>query len=151
MTNRELQLLVQKWSEEAFKRPFEHSAVFNQRLKTTGGRYHLADHHIDVNPLMYEEYDLATLKKVVLHELCHYHLHLSGRGYRHRDRDFRLLLKQVGGSRYAPPTTKGRRPTGAIIHYRYRCTGCKQIIGRNRRFNVTRFICRQCGHHFEEI
>ena len=132
MTNQELQNLVERWSQESFGRPFLHQAVFNRRLKTTGGRYHLGDHHIDINPLMLEEYDLATLKLVVLHELCHYHLHLTGRGFGHRDRDFKVLLMQVGGSRYAPP-------------------GCGLIIGRNRRFNLARFVCRRCGHRFEEI
>lgn len=112
MTNQELQNLVERWSQESFGRPFLHQAVFNRRLKTTGGRYHLGDHHIDINPLMLEEYDLATLKQVVLHELCHYHLHLTGRGFGHRDRDFKALLMQVGGSRYAPPTSKARRPGG---------------------------------------
>lgn len=98
MTNQELQNLVERWSQESFGRPFLHQAVFNRRLKTTGGRYHLGDHHIDINPLMLEEYDLATLKQVVLHELCHYHLHLTGRGFGHRDRDFKALLMQVGGA-----------------------------------------------------
>lgn len=98
MTNQELQNLVERWSQESFGRPFLHQAVFNRRLKTTGGRYHLGDHHIDINPLMLEEYDLATLKQVVLHELCHYHLHLTGQGFGHRDRDFKALLMQVGGA-----------------------------------------------------
>lgn len=52
MTNQELQNLVERWSQESFGRPFLHQAVFNRRLKTTGGRYHLGDHHIDINPLM---------------------------------------------------------------------------------------------------
>ena len=151
MTNQELQNLVERWSQESFGRPFLHQAVFNRRLKTTGGRYHLGDHHIDINPLMLEEYDLATLKQVVLHELCHYHLHLTGRGFGHRDRDFKALLMQVGGSRYAPPTSKARRSGGVVVRYRYRCTGCGLIIGRNRRFNLACFVCRRCGHRFEEI
>ena len=33
----------------------------------------MGDHHIDINPLMLEEYDLATLKQVVLHELMSLH------------------------------------------------------------------------------
>lgn len=109
MTNQELQNLVERWSQESFGRPFLHQAVFNRRLKTTGGRYHLGDHHIDVNPLMLEEYDLATLKQVVLHELCHYHLHLTGRGFGHRDRDFKALLMQVGG----PADFQGPAPRGS--------------------------------------
>lgn len=78
MTDEELQRLTQIWSLQAFQRPFKHQIWFNRRLKTTGGRYHLKDHHIDINPLMYESFDLANLRGVVLHELCHYHLHLAG-------------------------------------------------------------------------
>ncbi|MEM5031715.1 SprT family protein [Limosilactobacillus fermentum] len=130
--------------------PLLHQAVFNRRLKTTGGRYHLGDHHIDINPLMLEEYDLATLKLVVLHELCHYHLHLTGRGFGHRDRDFKVLLMQVGEP-VRPADFQGPAPGGVVVRHRYRCTGCGLIIGRNRRFNLARFVCRRCGHRFEEI
>ena len=50
---------------------------------------------------MYTEFDLHNLRQVVLHELCHYHLHLLGMDYHHRSREFKALLTQVGGSRYA--------------------------------------------------
>lgn len=146
MTNDQLQNLTEKWSLDAFGLPFRHRIVFNSRLRTTGGRYHLDDHHIDINPLMYSEYDLATLRGVVLHELCHYHLHLMGRDYRHRSREFRFLLAKVGGSRFAPPTSKARQGK-----YLYRCRGCGITIRRMRRFNVRRYICRRCGHHFQLI
>lgn len=52
MTPFELQELVEKISLEFFDKPFQHKAVFNARLKTTGGRYHLNDHHLDFNPKM---------------------------------------------------------------------------------------------------
>lgn len=108
MTNEQLQKLTEQLSQQCFHQPFRHRAVFNRRLRTTGGRYHLGDHHIDINPLMLEEFDEENLKRVILHELCHYHLHLAGRGYRHRDRDFKQLLQAVGGSRYAPATSKAK-------------------------------------------
>lgn len=108
MTNAELQQLTEQWSKEYFGREFTHKVFFNKRLKTTGGRYHLSDHHININPLMYTEFDLHNLRQVVLHELCHYHLHLLGMDYHHRSREFKALLTQVGGSRYAPPTSKRR-------------------------------------------
>lgn len=146
MTNQRLQELTERWSIESFGVPFRHRIVFNSRLKTTGGRYHLTDHHIDINPLMYSEFGLATLHGVVLHELCHYHLHLASRDYRHRSPDFKHLLQAVGGSRYAPPTSKARR--GRWV---YRCTGCGIIIRRQRRFNVHRYVCRRCGHYFQLI
>lgn len=146
MNNQQLQELTEQWSLEYFQRPFQHQIYFNKRLRTTGGRYHLNDHHIDINPLMYTEFDLDNLRKVVLHELCHYHLHLTGQDYRHRSRSFRQLLRAVGGSRFAPPTSKQKRST---VHYwYYQCTGCSAQIARRRRFNTKRYICRRCGHHF---
>ena len=36
-----------------FQKPFLHQATFNRRLKTTGGRYHLASHHLDFNPTVF--------------------------------------------------------------------------------------------------
>ncbi|RHF41988.1 SprT family protein, partial [Lactiplantibacillus plantarum] len=102
MTDLELQQLVATISMRDFHRPFQHRAYFNARLRTTGGRYQLASHDIDINPKMLTDFDEATLIGVIKHELCHYHLHLTKRGYRHRDADFKRLLAQVGGSRYAP-------------------------------------------------
>ena len=68
MNNQELTHLVQQISLEFFKRPFLHRALFNKRLKTTGGRYHLNDHHIDINPLLLNV-DKAILYGVIKHEL----------------------------------------------------------------------------------
>lgn len=148
MTDAELQALVESLSIKYFGRPFKHQAFFNSRLRTTGGRYHLASHNIDINPRMLSEHDLAVLRGVILHELCHYHLHLSGKGYRHRDRDFKALLKRVGGSRYAPATKAHR-----VSHYRhyYQCQGCGIVIVRRRRFNTSRYHCARCGGRFRLI
>lgn len=146
MTNAELQTLTERLSQQYFQQPFRHRVFFNSRLRTTGGRYHLTDHHIDINPLMLEEFDQQNLEKVILHELCHYHLHLMGRGYRHRDRDFKELLKMVGGSRYAPPTSKAT--TRHHYRYLYRCQGCGILLPRQRRFNTHRYHCARCGGRF---
>ncbi|WP_295731401.1 SprT family protein [uncultured Limosilactobacillus sp.] len=146
MTNEQLQQLTERLSLHYFHQPFRHQAVFNRRLRTTGGRYHLTDHHIDINPLMLEEFDEQNLERVILHELCHYHLHLAGRGYRHRDHDFKTLLKAVGGSRYAPLTSTAAQQK--TPRYRYRCQGCGVILLRQRRFNVYRYHCARCGGRF---
>ena len=119
MTDAELQSLTEQLSLKYFHLLFRHRAVFNKRLRTTGGRYHLNDHHIDINPLMLTEFDEDNLKRVILHELCHYHLHLAGKGYQHRDHDFKRLLKMVGGSRYAPATSKAHLKRQ--YRYLYRC------------------------------
>lgn len=146
MNNQQLQELTQEWSLKYFQRPFQHQIFFNPRLRTTGGRYHLEDHHIDINPLMYTEFGRENLRQVVLHELCHYHLHLTGHDYHHRSTDFRHLLAAVGGSRYAPVTSKVRQRNHHL--YYYQCRGCGIKISRRRRFNTTRYVCRRCGHRF---
>lgn len=84
MTDHDLQVLVEQLSQRYFLKPFNHQAVFNKRLRTTGGRYILQNHDIEINPKMMTEHDQETLEGVIKHELCHYHLHLAGAGYRHR-------------------------------------------------------------------
>ena len=106
MNEQELQRLVEHISITIFRKPFRHRASFNRRLKTTGGRYHLGSHDLDFNPLVLELHGMEELEKVVKHELCHYHLHLEGRGYQHRDADFLNLLKASGGE----PVRKGPAP-----------------------------------------
>lgn len=140
MDQKELQHYVETVSLKCFKRPFVHQAVFNHRLRTTGGRYHLKDHHLDFNPLVLEQYGEAVFCGVVKHELCHYHLHLAGKGYRHRDQDFKKLLQAVDGLRYTPPL-KQNNPK----YWQYRCLTCGQLIVRQRRFNVNKYRCANCG------
>lgn len=140
MTNEELQAMTEKLSLERFGRPFTHQVFFNSRLRTTGGRYHLRDHHIDINPKMVAA-GSQVLTGVILHELCHYHLHLTRRDYHHRSRDFKVLLKRVGGSRFAPAV-------GKVNGWEYRCQGCGVKIFRQRRFNVRRYRCARCGGRF---
>lgn len=138
MTNNELQKLVEEVSWTSFHLPFTHQAVFNRRLKTTGGRYHLKDHHLDFNPLIAEQHGMEEFIKVIKHELCHYHLHLAKRGYKHQDQDFKQLLKKVGGSRFAPTVETGKEKI-------YLCKNCGQKIHRQRKIDTTRFVCGKCN------
>lgn len=87
MDNQELQELVRRLSLKSFQRPFLHQAYFNARLRSTGGRYLLQSHNIEINPKAYELYGLEEVQGIILHELCHYHLHIEGKGYQHRDKD----------------------------------------------------------------
>lgn len=141
MTDGQLQQLVMEISNDDFHQPFRHRAYFNARLRTTGGRYQLESHNIDINPKMLTDFDEQTLIGVIKHELCHYHLHLSGSGYRHRDADFKRLLTQVGGSRYAP-TPKQR--TQVKTRYIYQCQRCGLVYHRKRRLDTTRYTCGHC-------
>lgn len=144
MTNKELQALVEKISLEFFEKPFLHQASFNKRLKTTGGRYHLANANLDFNLLVLEKYGLDELIGVIKHELCHYHLHLENKGYQHKDRDFKELLKKTGGSRFV----KNLNEPQVLKHYI--CTKCGTDIYRKRRINTTRFVCR-CGGTLKQL
>ena len=56
MNNDKLQRMVENLSEEKFGRTFQHRAYFNKRLRTTGGRYLLKSHDIEINPKQYEHY-----------------------------------------------------------------------------------------------
>lgn len=136
-----LQQLVEEISITFFKRPFKHQASYNKRLKTTGGRYHLASHHLDFNPLIVERYGKEELVKVIKHELCHYHLHLAGKGYQHRDRDFKGLFAATGGSRFAPPLVDPQRKSPKYI---YECRQCGKVYPRQKQINLRRYGCR-CG------
>ncbi|MEB4843828.1 SprT family protein, partial [Paenibacillus jamilae] len=79
----EIQRLVEEVSLQYFEMPFLHKAVFNNRLRTTGGRYLLKSHNIELNYRYYEVYGEEELVGIIKHELCHYHLHIAGRGYKH--------------------------------------------------------------------
>lgn len=142
MNQSELQKLVEDISLKYFKRPFLHQVKINKRMTTTGGRYHLDDHHLEINAHFLAKNHYQDLIGIIKHELCHYHLHLLGLGYQHRDHDFRILLKKVGGSRYAPNLGLKRRQK---INYLYQCQSCDAIYPRVRRLNVRRFRCGKCG------
>ena len=147
MEQQELQQLVSVISLKFFDKPFLHQAVFNRRLKTTGGRYHLHSHNLDFNPKVVEMYGKEELIKVIKHELCHYHLHLEGRGYQHKDADFKQLLKKTDGSRYVRPLVE---PTTQSYH-QYKCENCGTIVLRKRRINTSRYVCGKCHGRLVKI
>ncbi|MFU1798404.1 SprT family protein [Paenibacillus azoreducens] len=144
MSNEELQTWVEKVSLDSFGVPFRHQATFNKRLTSTGGRYFTPSHNIEINPHQLEQNGREEVEKIIKHELCHYHLHLAGRGYKHRDRDFKLLLRQVGGSRFCSslPDRGGRR----VLPYRYVliCQECGMKYMRKRKVDTRRFRCGKC-------
>ena len=67
MNQQELQELVENISLTFFQKPFLHTATFNPRLKTTGGRYLLKTHHLDFNKRVLEMYGMADFIKVIKH------------------------------------------------------------------------------------
>lgn len=141
MTDQELQALVETVSQESFGWPFRHRATFNGRLRTTGGRYLLRSHDIEINPHHYRLHGLDSMIGTIKHELCHYHLHLQRRGYRHQDREFQELLAAVGGARWCPDT--GLRRV-VKTRYLYACASCGQLYERKRKLDVRRYRCGRC-------
>ncbi|OWA34524.1 SprT family protein [Saccharibacillus sp. O16] len=143
MSNMELQQWIEQVSLEHFGVPFRHRAFFNSRLRSTGGRYALRSHDIEINPRQLREHGREEVEGIIKHELCHYHLHIAGRGYRHRDADFKQLLAKVGGSRYCqalPDSTKRTLP----VRYKLTCLSCGMEYRRKRRMDASRYRCGRC-------
>ncbi|SHS48268.1 SprT-like family [Mycobacteroides abscessus subsp. abscessus] len=151
MGDNELQNLVEEISIQFFNKPFRHTAFFNSRLRTTGGRYMLRSHNIEINRSYLEQLGEQELIGIIKHELCHYHLHLEGKGYQHRDHDFKTLLKKVDAPRFC--STLPNRPevrTQKTVRI-YQCTGCAQQYNRKRKINTSKYVCGKCRGKLIEI
>ncbi|QKS70201.1 SprT family protein [Paenalkalicoccus suaedae] len=149
MNDKDLQQLTESISMEYFKRPFLHRAFFNPRLRTTGGRYSLGTHDIEINPRHFEYFGEEEVVSIIKHELCHYHLHILGMGYQHKDEDFKLLLKQVGGSRHCK-TIPNSRSTSSKLHI-YECESCALQFTRRRQMNTKKYVCGRCQGSLKKI
>ena len=136
MNEHELQQLTEEISRTSFHREFTHKITYNKRLRSSGGRYLLKSGNIEINPLVEQELGVEALVGVIKHELCHYHLHQTGGGYRHRDADFKRLLHQVGGSRFVE---RMKEP-----NFIYECTACHHRYPRMRKMNTNRYVCGKC-------
>ena len=136
MNEHELQNLTEEISRTSFHREFTHKITYNKRLRSSGGRYLLKTGNIEINPLVEQELGLEALGGVIKHELCHYHLHQTGGGYRHRDADFKRLLHQVGGSRFVE---RMKEP-----NFIYECVDCHHRYPRMRKMNTHRYVCGKC-------
>lgn len=143
LNNKELQDLVEKVSLQFFGKPFKHCAIFNPKLRTTGGRYLLGTHNIEINRKYYDEFGEGELVGIIKHELCHYHLHLEGRGYQHRDKDFKQLLMKVNAPRFCSPLQSERKKKPQVFHV-YVCENCNTIFKRKKRIDVSRYVCGKC-------
>jgi SprT-like protein len=140
MNNNELLQLVQKLSLEYFHKPFIDKAVFNNRLRTTGGRYIPSKRLIEINPKYLDELGKDELIGIIKHELCHYHLHIEGKGYYHRDPEFRELLKRTNSPRHCSILPSKRKR----IKHIYQCMECGIIYKRVRQVNIQKYRCGKC-------
>ncbi|MBB6633502.1 SprT family protein [Cohnella thailandensis] len=142
MDDRELQAWVESVSLKSFGIPFRHRATFNGRLSTTGGRYFLKSHNIEISPKQLAVHGAEETEKIIKHELCHYHLHLAGRGYRHQDADFKQLLKKVGATLHCKSLPGARR--SLPVKYLLVCKECGMTYPRKRKVDPRRYACGRC-------
>lgn len=142
MDDQELQAWVESVSLTWFGIPFRHRATFNGRLSTTGGRYFLRSHNIEISPKQLEVHGAEETEKIIKHELCHYHLHLAGRGYRHQDRDFKVLLKKVGATLHCKTLPGARR--SLPVKYLLVCRDCGMAYPRKRKADPRKYACGRC-------
>ncbi|UOQ49102.1 SprT family protein [Gracilibacillus caseinilyticus] len=140
MTQTELEKLTKDISEKEFHKPFVDKVCFNNRLRTTGGRYLPGKRLIELNPKYFDELGFDEFVGIIKHELCHYHLHIEGKGYQHRDREFRQLLKQTNSPRFCNPLPS----TQNDYKYQYQCSECNQLYNRRKRMNTNRYRCGKC-------
>ena len=94
---------VRQVSLEDFGRGIPSSGRVEFTSSNHWGRFFPKDRHLDFNPKIYQAFGLEAFRKIVRHELCHYHLYDQGKGYRHKDLAFKQLLQQVDGLRFTPP------------------------------------------------
>ncbi|WP_179107299.1 SprT family protein [Sediminibacillus massiliensis] len=141
MTQAQLKELVNEISLTYFDKPYQDSVSFNNRLRTTGGRYIPSKRKIELNPKFRRELGEEEFTGIIKHELCHYHLHIEGKGYKHRDKDFRKLLKKTGSPRFCQPLPSVEKKTTI---YTYTCVACQHVYKRRRRVNTDRYRCGKC-------
>ncbi|MGM8212441.1 SprT family protein [Virgibacillus sp. W0430] len=132
--------LVNKLSLDFFDIPFRHKVVFNHRLRTTGGRYIPSKKLIELNPKYFLEMNREEFIGIIKHELCHYHLHITGKGYKHGDADFKRLLKKTNSPRHCAPLPSVKKS----YRYTYVCTDCLYEYKRVRMVNVKKYRCGKC-------
>ena len=136
MEELDLQELCQEISNQYFHKEFRHQITYNARLKSSGCRFILKTGNIEINPKVETILGKEVLIGVIKHELCHYHLHQEGKGYRHQDRDFKMLLQQVGGHRFVERIEPYR--------YVYYCKSCGTTFHRMRKIDTKKFRCGRC-------
>src|SRR5690625_7726705 len=71
---------------------------------------------IEINPKYMVELEEEFIG-IIKHELCHYHLHIEGRGYKHGDKEFKELLIATGSPRFCKPLPSNQKK----YNYSYVC------------------------------
>lgn len=147
MTDEQLLEWTKEISENQFSREFKDDIRFNTRLRTTGGRYIPRERRIEINPSYLEEWGEREVEGIIKHELCHYHLHVEGKGFNHRDKEFRQLMKETNSPRHCTPLPSVKeRPA-----HEYRCQKCHHIYKRKRRIDTKKYRCGKCKGFLKKV
>jgi SprT-like protein len=135
-----LEELVNELSVTYFSKPYKDKVSFNNRLRTTGGRYLPSKRKIELNPKYLDELGENEFIGIIKHELCHYHLHIEGKGYHHKDAAFKELLRRTNSPRHCKPlpSSKARRT------HKYICKHCGHKYVRFRRIDTKKYRCGKC-------
>ncbi|MFC0523693.1 SprT family protein [Pontibacillus salicampi] len=141
MEQQMLQEWVDRLSKEWFHKPFIDKVVMNNRLRTTGGRYLPKFRRIELNPKYLSELGEVEFEGIIKHELCHYHLHIEGKGYQHRDASFKALLAKTNAPRFCTPLPSKEQTK---TYHHYACTQCGAVYRRQRRVNTQKYRCGKC-------
>ncbi|KGX86554.1 SprT family protein [Pontibacillus litoralis] len=134
-------------SKEWFHKPFIHEVTMNHRLRTTGGRYLPSFKRIELNPKYLSELGEAEFEGIIKHELCHYHLHIEGKGYQHRDKEFRDLLKKTNAPRFCASLPSKQ----TLTLHEYKCERCDAEFRRKRRVDLNKYRCGKCKGKLKKI
>ena len=68
-------------------------------------------------------------------------MHIAGKGYQHKDRDFKRLSQQVGAPRFCNSIESYQQRA----NYEYYCTKCHAKYIRIRKVDTTRMRCGHCN------
>lgn len=139
MDQNQLLQWTRELSETYFRQEFHADIVFNGRLRTTGGRYIPSKKRIEINRKYLDELGEEELKGIIKHELCHHFLHVDGKPYNHRSKEFRQLLKETGSPRHC-----SFLPSVEREKYIYQCKKCGLEYKRRRKVDTKRYSCGKC-------
>ena len=149
MNNSELQVLVNDLSVAYFGKPFIDVAVFNPRLRTTGGRYLPGERRIEINSKYLEELGITEVMGIIKHELCHYHLHITGKDFGHGSQAFKDLLKKTDAPRHCQPLPSELKKSATW--HKYMCQDCNQMYKRKRKVDVIKYRCGRCRGKLKRV
>ena len=136
----------------------------NPKLKSVWGRC-ITDriagtHRIEINEvLLADSVPDLSLKRTIIHELCH--TVKDGHGHKNGWLEAAERLKKVYGLQLSPTNSAEELliPKSLVqeqeVRYVFRCTGCGLVIKRYRRSkfvdNTDQYRCGNCGGTFEQL